>query len=278
MTPCPPLIPACAPRALRTETYNDPVTVQHGAPFHIRPDAPWRIVIVKRNRLAADSLRAIAMLQRPMDEVTMCYNAGEALSALHDRGAQLIIVGLTLPDMDGQDLIAALWRAHRVERALVVSGRHDERTREFLRATPFTSYLDSAKADPNAIKEALAHVRSGRLYRTAIARDFSPDVQTTPRTRLLSPTEMQVFAILGEGYDDVAAAERLGISSNTVRTHRQRIMRKLGVQTSRHLIFEAIRRGVIRITPHGVLHPGLEAALAKRAGPRACIPAGNCSA
>jgi DNA-binding NarL/FixJ family response regulator len=82
----------------------------------------------------------------------------------------------------------------------------------------------------------------------------------------LTPAELQVFCVIGDGSDDREAAARLGLSKATVTTHRRNIMRKLGVSSSAKLVREAVRLGVVRIGPDGaIVRPGLEDTLAARA-------------
>jgi DNA-binding NarL/FixJ family response regulator len=49
---------------------------------------------------------------------------------------------------------------------------------------------------------------------------------------LLTPRERQVLACLAEGADRHQVAERLNLTANTVRTHMQNIMAKLGVHST----------------------------------------------
>jgi DNA-binding NarL/FixJ family response regulator len=49
---------------------------------------------------------------------------------------------------------------------------------------------------------------------------------------LLTPRERQVLACLAEGADRHQVAGRLNLTANTVRTHMQNIMAKLGVHST----------------------------------------------
>lgn len=68
--------------------------------------------------------------------------------------------------------------------------------------------------------------------------------QETERQRLsvarsvfgLSPGQMRVAALIVEGYDIVKTAESLGISTNTARTHLQRMFDKIGVRSQTALV------------------------------------------
>jgi DNA-binding CsgD family transcriptional regulator len=51
----------------------------------------------------------------------------------------------------------------------------------------------------------------------------------------LTPTELDVARLLGQGLTNRAAAERLYISPNTVGTHARNVFRKLGVRSRAEL-------------------------------------------
>lgn len=62
---------------------------------------------------------------------------------------------------------------------------------------------------------------------------------------LLSPTELEILNYLAHGYTDEAVAGLRRCSPNTVRTHRQNILSKLGVHTSAHAVGKAYRDGIL---------------------------------
>ena len=86
----------------------------------------------------------------------------------------------------------------------------------------------------------------------------------------LTPAELQVFCVIGDGSTDHEAAARLGVSEATVQTHRRNLMRKLDVVTSAKLVREAVRLGVVRIEADGqIIRPGFERMLADRQAQKA---------
>ncbi len=56
------------------------------------------------------------------------------------------------------------------------------------------------------------------------------------------------------------------MSRLTVKTHRKRIMIKLGLHTPGKLMLYALRRGYVLLTPTGVLYPGFQRELPRIAG------------
>ena len=64
------------------------------------------------------------------------------------------------------------------------------------------------------------------------------------RYETLSSTEREVLRMVGEGLTNEQIATRLGVSSETVETHRNDLMQKMDLHTEADLIRFALRRGI----------------------------------
>jgi DNA-binding NarL/FixJ family response regulator len=66
----------------------------------------------------------------------------------------------------------------------------------------------------------------------------------TPRSRL-TPRERELVQLLAEGKSNKEAADALGISLNTVETHRKNVMSKLRLRSASDLVRYAIRNKLV---------------------------------
>jgi len=232
------------------------------------PRAPGpreRIVVVKGNHLLADGIARAAREACPAREVEVCGSAAAAAIRLRGSPAWLGLIGLMLPDRDGLDFLAEALREGWFKRTLIVSVRTDERTRQALRTARIDGFFDCAHEDAARLAPAIRRVADGGTYfhTGGLAAEAG---EKRVLTRMFSDTELLMLAVIGNGSDDACAAACMGMALATVRTHRQHIMRKLGVANRAELMREALRLGVVRFTETGeTLTPGSEAALAERA-------------
>lgn len=74
-----------------------------------------------------------------------------------------------------------------------------------------------------------------------------PPLEEGASESLLSVRELQVLALIVEGYINKEIAERLNISLATVITHRRNIMEKTGVQSVSALTIYAVMHGYVDI-------------------------------
>lgn len=229
-----------------------------------------RFVIAKKDRLALDQISEAAAAAHAAADIDRCQTGAAALAALHDHSAYLGVFGLSLPDMDGLDLIARVVAERLVFRILVVSSRRDERARHLLRPGRIDGFCDPEREGFAGLVEAIRTVAGGGTW---FNRGVAAAVEAAPRSaalrldQMLSPHQQRIFALIGGGCDDHETGKILRLSHHTAHGHRQIIMRKLGVHTCEELMREAIRRGVVRHTPNGVLRPGFDHELWPEARP-----------
>ncbi|MCP3760569.1 response regulator transcription factor [Streptomyces sp. TBY4] len=83
---------------------------------------------------------------------------------------------------------------------------------------------------------------SGHL---ALEWALNRDAQAT--LEALSARELEVLGLVGTGRSNAEIADRLWVSSNTIRSHVQRLMRKLGLQSRLCLVIFAHELGLVNV-------------------------------
>jgi two-component system response regulator NreC len=82
---------------------------------------------------------------------------------------------------------------------------------------------------------------AARLVQDYLNRQFQPFQEEIP----LTPREQTILRLIAQGLTNRQIAERLSLSLNTVKTHRQHIYEKLGLHRRADLVAYALRRGLI---------------------------------
>ncbi len=62
----------------------------------------------------------------------------------------------------------------------------------------------------------------------------------------LTPRELEVLALVGQGQSNKGIARRLGISAHTVKYHLESVFAKLGARTRAEAVSLGLRRGLVR--------------------------------
>jgi DNA-binding NarL/FixJ family response regulator len=219
-----------------------------------------RIAVAQWGRIYAEALQAICERAFPAAVATPFCTGQEILRALRETPADLLLLSLSFPDMDGIDLLQCVASEKLARRVLVATHRREEHSLLALRDARFDGLLDTLEESVEALVHALHLVAAGNVYVSPAFRSQIIDRDSLGvLSQKLTAAEIRVFSAIGDGSGNGEAAARLGLRESTVQTHRRNIMHKLGIPSSAKLVREAIRLGVIRITVEGrVIRPGFE--------------------
>lgn len=103
-----------------------------------------------------------------------------------------------------------------------------------------------ASASGAQVTAAVAALAEGLMVRMPGAPEpvgFAPP-ETTTRP-LLTPRELEVLALVGEGMSNKTIARRLGISAHTVKYHLEAVFTKLAVRSRAEAVTRGLRRGLL---------------------------------
>ena len=151
---------------------------------------------------------------------------------------ELALVDFRMPRLAGIDLIHALHEVSPETHIAVYTADADERiARDVLDAGAVALILKEAPlAD---LVRALEAALTGNSY-------LDPALAKTPKPGgKLTQRELEVLGLLAEGLQHEEIGRRLGISSETVRTHLRKASDRLGAATRTQAVATALRLGLI---------------------------------
>jgi DNA-binding NarL/FixJ family response regulator len=179
------------------------------------------------------------------DDLTLCGEAEtsrEARSAIRDLKPDVVVVEFGLKHGDGIDLVRDI-RAHHPRLPILTLSSHDEAIyAERMVSTGASGYIMKNASGPQVL-ESLRQVLDGHVYVSEavghhMIQKFTaggPQMSANPVDRL-SNRELQILHMIGEGMSTREAAETLHLSIKTIESHRQRIKRKLNLNTGSQLV------------------------------------------
>lgn len=141
---------------------------------------------------------------------------------------EVILVDLQLPDGTGIDLIRALKVSGSKARPIVLTSFDDDRAlAEALDAGAAAYLLKSVRGAE--ISDVIHAVAAGRVLldeRTVTRRRAEHEDPTAD----LTPSELRVVDLIGEGLSNREIAERLSVAEKTVKNHITSLLAKMGLQ------------------------------------------------
>lgn len=160
----------------------------------------------------------------------------------------LVMLDLVLPDGGGIDLVPQIRELAPQAKIIGMSGHLSNYILHRLLEAKVDGFIDKGEQGVEVIAEAITTVVNGGTYFSQTAKQMQEAMRADAFsfTKLLSNREMELMIPFGEGLSDTEVSEKTGIKASTVRNHRQNIMTKLNVNSTRQLIRYAIENGFAR--------------------------------
>ena len=141
---------------------------------------------------------------------------------------QVLLVDLQLPDGTGIDLMTAVRELLPATRAIVLTSFDDDDALAAALDAGAAAYLLKSVRGAE-ITDVIRAVAAGRVLlddRTVTRRKAGHD----DPTESLTPSELRVIELIGEGLSNREIAERLGVVEKTVKNHITSLLSKMGLQ------------------------------------------------
>ncbi|MFN2614360.1 MAG: response regulator [Actinomycetota bacterium] len=207
----------------------------------------WRILLVEDQPLTRRGIRAILESIPDVTVVGEAATGAEAVDRAIEFGANLVLMDLNLPEMDGLEATRRL-RARTNGAAIVVLTVRDDQDaiREAFRAGASGFISKSAGiGELSTMLRSLAtdgvYLRppdTSKLLSVISARPEAPPFQLTTR-------EQQVLELLALGLSARGMGANLGIGERTVNTYVANLYRKMGVNNRVSAVREGFRLHLI---------------------------------
>jgi DNA-binding NarL/FixJ family response regulator len=207
-----------------------------------------RIVLCDDHPLLREGVKRILMQQQDFRVEDEVGSGGELLSRLESGRFDVIILDITLPDMNGLDVLKSIQASGSRAGVLVLSMHPEEQYALRALKAGAAGYLQKESV-PDELVTAVRRIAQGRKYVTAtlaerLALDLE-DKSARPPHELLSDREYQVLCLLASGKGVKDIARELGLSSPTVATYRARVLSKLGLTTTVELVRYALAHRLV---------------------------------
>jgi DNA-binding NarL/FixJ family response regulator len=214
-------------------------------------EPPIRVLVADDHAIVRSGIRHVLEGEPGFTVVGEASNGAEALALAEELAPDVAVLDISMPGISGLQAASELRRRHPQTRVLILS-MHDntEYVLESLKAGVHGYLLkDSAAAE---LGDAIRAVCRGELFFSPpVARHLGAAVRDQvgagPPGALeqLTGRERQVLTGVAGGRTNKEIATELGISHRTVESHRESLMRKLGVYTVAGLTKIALEEGLI---------------------------------
>jgi DNA-binding NarL/FixJ family response regulator len=221
------------------------------------------VVIVEDNPEFLHHLTGIIRSEQELSLAGIAVTGAEALALISSRRADVYLVDLGLPDMDGTEVIRHAVKTHVDCEVMVLTVFGDDEHVISSVEAGATGYVLKDSTGIEIIDAIRSLCAGGSPVSPTIARTIlkkyhadknagsrpAPPVQPlqTVSKEILTEREAEILRVLAKGLSFNEIGDSLSISPHTVARHVKHVYRKLAVHSRGEAVYEATKLGLIRL-------------------------------
>jgi DNA-binding NarL/FixJ family response regulator len=206
-----------------------------------------RVLLVDNHTLVRAGLRAILHNIEGIQVVAEAGDGREALNLIADCQADVVLMDVAMPDMNGLEATARIVKEFPQTRVIILSMHaQEEYVLQALRLGAMGYVLKDAGV--SELELAIRASFQGEIYlSSAVSKhvaDYQLRVGDAPSTQAqaqLTSRQREILQLIAEGRTTKDIAQLLFISVKTVETHRMQLMKRLGIYEVAGSVGYAIR-------------------------------------
>ncbi|HEY0456038.1 MAG TPA: response regulator transcription factor [Verrucomicrobiae bacterium] len=213
-----------------------------------------RVLLVDDHPIVLEGLKSYLATHPDLEVVGFATNGAEALRQARALSPDIILLDITMPDVNGIESLLQLRKQVPAARVLVLSMH---KSREYVSQSVQSGARGYVLKDsaPAELANAIKAVSRGEVYFSPAVNKIIVDEIALGNRRAapwaapspLSQRERDVLSLLADGCNSKEISSRLTLSVRTVETHRERIMRKLNIHNIAGLTKFAIQKGLVKL-------------------------------
>ena len=211
-----------------------------------------RVLIADDHGIVRKGLRLQLEQNQAFEVVGEATEGREAVRLAEELSPDVVIMDIAMPNLNGIQATAQLIKKNPNIGVIMLSMYSDETYLTRTLAVGAKGYLLKENADVD-LDNAVRSVAQGKpFFSPAIAKTLLEDYMRHLQQRglqdtydLLTDREKEILQLLAEGNSNKQIATMLNLSTNTVETHRTRLMQKLNLHSSAEIVLYAVRKRII---------------------------------
>ncbi len=190
---------------------------------------PIRVVIVDDHAVVRSGLEQFLATAGDIDVVATAANGNEALTCVAEHRPDVVLMDLSMPELDGIEATRRIAETHPASRVLVLTSFSDQTRIMDALGAGADGYL-LKHSDPDDIAKAIRAVHDGGSpLDPKAARALLESRRTRTAGPQLTDREREVLLLVRDGLANKQIARRLGIAERTVKAHLTSVFQRLGV-------------------------------------------------
>ena len=210
-----------------------------------------RLMLADDHRMLREGLRR-SMADQGFDVVGEARDGEEAVRLADDLRPDVILMDVTMPEMDGVEATRHIKKARSEVRIVMLTMHADQEVLASAIRAGASGYL----VKDCSTEEIASAVRMAAGGETALSPQLAAsmldevrklDQPANEEDRVITKREEEVLQLIADGCSTPEVAERLFISQKTVKNHLASIYQKLDARDRTQAVLQAVRMGIVHL-------------------------------
>ncbi|PZW42490.1 DNA-binding NarL/FixJ family response regulator [Mesonia algae] len=204
------------------------------------------IVIADDHLMFLEGINTILSDMEEINEVHLATEGKQVIRLLNQFDINLIISDISMPKMDGIELLTEIKKKHSDVKIIMLSMLDNHRTVHKVIQKGADGFVPKFTSKEELQKAVRTVLNDEQYFSEIIKQRYMESIFERKKYKNieLSPREKEVLSLLGEELTSKEISEKLFISVNTVETHRKNILLKTGSKTTTGAVKFAIESGL----------------------------------
>ena len=205
-----------------------------------------KVFIVDDHPVVIEGIHSLLTNEKDILWVGQAMNAASCLGFFVNNTADVILMDISMPGMDGVELCAVMKEKYPGIFILGLSTFNQGLYIKKMMDNGASGYILKNSSKEELIK-AIHTVCEGGIYFSGEAGEALSAYQRTSKNELpvLTPREKEILELIAEGYTNPQIAKKIFLSQFTVDSHRKNLLAKLSVKNTASLIRFAVEHKLI---------------------------------
>lgn len=205
-----------------------------------------KVFIVDDHAVVVEGIYALLQNEENISVVGFAYSATNCIHFFSHKTADVILMDINMPDMNGIDLCKEIKETHPSVMILALSTFDQGSYIRKMMENGANGYL-LKNAGKQEIVDAIKLAATGKTYLSfSASQSLKVDQQRMKSIPHLTKREKEVLVLIVDGLTNIQIAEKLYISADTVDSHRKKLYLKLNVNNTASLVRFAIENELLQ--------------------------------
>jgi len=210
-----------------------------------------KLLLADDHKMIREGIKALLGKNVRIKIVGEATTGHEALDLLQKQPADLVLMDINMPEMNGIETTNAINKTHPETKVLALTMHDDDQSIISMLEAGASGYVIKT-ADKVTLETAIEKVHAGETY-------FPPEVAQAVLQRhvkqkqtrqdiskvALTNREEEVLRLIAQGLTNPEIAEKLFISKRTVDAHRRNLLDKVQAKNTAGLVIYAVKHGLV---------------------------------